>query len=119
MSWTREQALVVDADPQTRAVVIEILAAEGYDVRESDEIGAAAEALRSMERGVVLTELDLPGGSGMELLAQARQRYPDVGVVLVSRSSDAEAAVQALQDGALDYVVKPATSMELEQRITR
>lgn len=119
MSWTREQALVVDADPQTRAVVMGILAAEGYDVRESDEVGAAADALRSIERGVVLTELDLPGGSGMELLAQARQRYPDVGVVMVARSSDAEAAVQALQDGALDYVVKPATSVELEQRISR
>jgi response regulator RpfG family c-di-GMP phosphodiesterase len=119
MSWTREQALVVDADPHTRAMVIGILAAEGYDVCESEEIGAAADVLRTMERGVVLTEIDLPGGSGLELLAEARRRHPDVGVLLVTQSPDAETAVQALQEGALDYVVKPASSIELHERISR
>src|SRR5436189_5945601 len=98
MSWTREQALVVDADPQTRAVVMGILAAEGYDVRESGEIGTASDHLRTMERGLLLTELELPGGSGMDLLAEARLRHPDVGVLMVTRSRDAEAAVQALQE---------------------
>ena len=65
MSWTREQALVVDADPQTRAAAVGILSAEGYECRESEEIGAATDYLRAMESGLVLTELELPGGSGV------------------------------------------------------
>src|SRR5258708_527559 len=115
MSWTREQALVVDADPQTRAAVVGILAAEGYECRESAEIGAAADHLRAMESGLVLPELDLRGGSGLELLAAARQRHPDLAVLMVSGSRAPEVAAQAPQDGALDYVVKPASPEELRR----
>ena len=118
MSWTREQALVADADPHTRAVVMGILAAEGYECQESRALGAAADFLRTMERGLVLTELELPGGSGRELLLAAKQRHPDIGVLVISRSRGAEAAVQALQDGALDYVVKPASPDALQRRIS-
>jgi response regulator RpfG family c-di-GMP phosphodiesterase len=113
----REQALVVDGDAQTRAVVAGILAAEGFDVSESSEIGSAVDRLRTMERGMVLTDTELPGGSGMELLAAARERHPDLGVLMLSRSRDAEAAVHAIQEGALDYVVKPASADELQRRI--
>lgn len=117
MSWTREQALIVDSDPQARAMAAAILAAEGYVCQETEEAGAARELLRTMDRGLVLTEWELPDGRGNELLAAARQRYPDIGVLVISATPDPEAAVQALQEGALDYVLKPVSPVRLQQRL--
>jgi response regulator RpfG family c-di-GMP phosphodiesterase len=117
MSWTREQALIVDSDSGARAAAVATMAAAGYDCHESEDIAAACDFVREMERGLVLTELDLPGGSGMELIAVARRRYPDIGVLIVSGTRDAEAAAVALRDGALDYVVKPAAPDELRRRV--
>ncbi len=118
MSWTREQALIVDGDPQARAMTAAILAAEGYECQERDDVGAARDFLRTMDRGVVVTELELPGGSGSELLAAARRRQPDIGVLIVTAARDAEAAVQALHEGALDYVVKPVAPNRLQRRVS-
>jgi putative two-component system response regulator len=118
MSWTREQALIVDSDPQARAMAAAILAAEGYDCQEREDFGAAREFLRTMDRGVLLTELELPGGSGSELLPAARRHHPDIAVLVVSGTRDAEAAVQSLQEGALDYVLKPVTPDRLQQRLS-
>src|SRR5260370_1380885 len=73
MSWSREQALIVDSDPQTRAMAAAILAAEGYDCQERNDLGSARQVLKSMDRGLVVTELELPGGSGTELLPAARR----------------------------------------------
>jgi putative nucleotidyltransferase with HDIG domain len=118
MSWTREQALIVDSDPQARAMAAAILAAEGYDCQEREDLGAAREFLKRMDRGVVLTELELPGGNGSELLPAARRHHPDIAVLVVSGTRDAEAAVQSLQEGALDYVLKPVTPDRLQQRLS-
>ncbi len=117
MSWNREQALIVDGDPHARAEAVDVLKAAGYECHEREDGDGGAEFLRGMERGLVITELDLPAGDATELLAVARRRQPHVGLVVVSGRHDAGAAVQALQDGALDYVIKPASAGELARRV--
>jgi response regulator RpfG family c-di-GMP phosphodiesterase len=119
MNWNREQALIVDSDPATRSAVAAALAAAGYDCHEREDSDAAREFLREMSGGLVVTELDLPGGDGMEIVTAAQRRHPAVGVVVVSGRRDADAAVKALHVGALDYVLKPASAEELERRVSR
>lgn len=119
MSCIREQALIVDGDPQARAAAAAVLAPLGYECHEREESESARHLLREMERGLVLAELELPDGGGRELLQAARRRYPRVGVVVVSGVRDAEAAVAALHGGALDYVLKPFAADELQERVTR
>jgi response regulator RpfG family c-di-GMP phosphodiesterase len=117
MSCHREQALIVDGDPQVRGAAASALAAAGYECHERDEAGAAREFLRNMERGLVVTELELPDGDGTELVVAARRRHPEVGLLVVSGTYEVEVAVQALQGGALDYIVKPVVPEELQERI--
>jgi putative nucleotidyltransferase with HDIG domain len=117
MSWSREQALIVDGDPQARAMAAGIFTARGYQCEEREDAAAAQTVLRDMDRGVVLIDPALPEGGAQDILTAARQRQPDIGL-LVSGVPDAEAAVKALQDGALDYLVKPLASASLPQRLT-
>jgi response regulator RpfG family c-di-GMP phosphodiesterase len=70
-----------------------------------------------MERGMVVTDLDLPDGRAAELLADARQRHPQIGVLVLTARRDAEAAVQSLQAGALDYVLKTTPVDEFTRRM--
>src|SRR5436190_248658 len=117
MSWNREQALIVDGDPQARAITAAALAAAGYECDEREDGGSARDFLRKMERGMVVTDLDLPDGRATELLADARQRHPQIGVLVLTARRDAEAAVQSLQAGALDYVLKTTPIDELTRRM--
>jgi putative two-component system response regulator len=118
MSWSSEQALIVDGDPQTRAAARSVLQAAGYECHEREDGAAALDLIREIACGLVVTELDLPDGDGMVLLRAARHRSPAVGVLVVSTRRDAESAVNVLQEGALDYVVKPASSAVLSRRIS-
>jgi putative nucleotidyltransferase with HDIG domain len=117
MSWNREQTLIVDGDPETRATAVAALRNAGYDCHERGDGGSAQAYLREMEQGLVVADLELLNGSGGELLAAVRARYPQIGLMVVSAAPDAEAAVRALQTGALDYVFKPAVTDDLVLRV--
>jgi response regulator RpfG family c-di-GMP phosphodiesterase len=119
MSGIREQALVVDGDAEARAAAVAALAAAGYECHEREDPTSALEFLRGMEEGLVVTDLDLPGGDGSDLLRIGRQRYPRLGMIVLSSRCDAEAAVVAFQNGALDYLVKPVADSELVRRMSR
>ena len=60
MSWIKEQALIVDGDPQARAAAADVLQAAGYDCHEREDSAAACDFLSQMEQGLVVTELELP-----------------------------------------------------------
>src|SRR5262249_40373131 len=102
MSWSTEQALIVDSDPHAPAALTAVLSAAGYECDEREEAGGACVFVRQMRGGLVLTGLELPARDGMEILAAAQRRSPEVGALVVSGTRDAEVAVKALQVGALD-----------------
>src|SRR5215212_7801495 len=111
MSCTPLQAcparlLVADDDAAVRSVLAEMLCAE----YESEAVGSAEEALGLLESGefqLVLSDIAMPGMSGLELIPRVRELSPDTLVVVVSGSQEIESAVEALRAGAFDYVVKP------------
>jgi response regulator RpfG family c-di-GMP phosphodiesterase len=98
--------LVADDDAAVRSVLAEFLSAE----YECEAVGSAEEALRLLESGefrLVLSDIAMPGMSGLELIRRVRELAPDTLVIVVSGSQEIESAVDALRAGAFDYIVKP------------
>ena len=99
--------LVVDDEERVRGLLVRLLEEEGYQV---SAVASAEEALRELEGGshdVVLTDLMMPGRSGMELLGEIRQGHPDTAVILVTAHGTVDSAVEAMGKGAFHYVCKP------------
>src|SRR5215210_9489639 len=111
MSCTPLQAcparlLIADDDVAVRSVLAELLCAE----YECEAVGSAEEALGLLKSGgfqLVLSDLAMPGMSGLELIQRVRELSPDTLVIVVSGSQEIESAVEALRAGAFDYIVKP------------
>lgn len=99
--------LIVDDDAMVREELGELLRDEGHTVVA---VPGGAEALQALSREtfeVMFTDLRMPRMSGIELLREVHQRYPQLYPVMVTGFATAETAVQALQAGAFDYVPKP------------
>jgi DNA-binding NtrC family response regulator len=113
------RVLVVDDEESLRRVTQVRLQQAGY---EAAAAGGAEEALRQLELApfeLVLTDLRMPGLSGLELLRQIRTDFPDVIVILMTAFGTVETAVEAMKAGAFDYLTKPVDADELLLTIGR
>ena len=99
--------LVVDDDRGSVESLEKILAREGFRVLTAFDARAALDQLRTHRVHVVLTDLMMPGTTGLELLRAARQVSPVTEVVLMTAFGSVESAVSAMRDGAYDFVEKP------------
>jgi DNA-binding NtrC family response regulator len=101
------RVLLVEDDPAVRSSIAETLLEEGIDVQAC---GSAELALTSIARAapdVVLSDVRMPGMSGLELLKVLRERAPNVDVVLMTAFDDMPTVAQAMREGAFDFLVKP------------
>jgi two-component system nitrogen regulation response regulator GlnG len=98
---------VVDDDRSIRWVLEKALGREGI---EYQSFGSAQDALEALERGVpqvLVSDIRMPGPSGLELLRTVKTRYPEVPVIVMTAYSDLESAVAAFHGGAYEYLPKP------------
>jgi DNA-binding NtrC family response regulator len=102
--------LVVDDEQPLRQSIARILTSRGCEVTLAEDGLAALEALEVSQPDVVLTDLLMPRMTGLELLAQAKQRWPDLEVVLMTAYADVDTAVAAVKGGAYDFLTKPFPS---------
>jgi two-component system response regulator HydG len=105
--------LVVDDDPGLRESLERTLTREGYRVLLAFDGQGALERLHAGTVDLVLTDLRMPGLSGIELLRAARAVAPDVDVVLLTAFGTIEEAVKAMKDGAYDFLTKPVQRPQL------
>jgi putative two-component system response regulator len=106
--------LVVDDEPKIREVIQRLLQREGYTCEAAATGRAALDRLADGEPvSLVVSDIHMPEMSGMELLAEMRDRYPDVGVLMVTGVDDRKVGIQALKLGAFGYVTKPFDLNEL------
>jgi two-component system NtrC family response regulator len=99
--------LVVDDDPPAARYLEVALTEAGFEVRA---VAGGLEALLAIERSppaLVITDLQMPGMSGLELLTLVRQRWPEMAVIVVSAASEVATIVEAIRLGAVNYLVKP------------
>ena len=108
--------LIVDDEPAARYGLRKALEAK-YRIAEADSAEAAREALPREQPDFVLLDLVLPGQDGMSFLKWMREQGSEVPVLMVSALDTAKTAVQALQLGAADYLVKGFELDELRQRV--
>jgi len=109
--------LVVDDELSMREFLSILLEREGYDVSVA---GSAVDALRLMESALfdlVLSDVNMPGLSGIELLGRIKEKSPETAVLMLTAFSTAEQAVEAMKLGAYDYLCKPFKNDELKQLI--
>jgi putative two-component system response regulator len=105
--------LIVDDEAPIRALLGEHLRQEGYEVTLAPNGAEGLEALDKAEFELVLTDVRMPGMSGLELLAEIVRKHPAVGVLMLTACEDLTLAVNAMRIGALDYVLKPFRLAEI------
>ena len=109
--------LVVDDEKPNRRTMDRILRKEGYDVIEASGGKEALELLRSRATTLLLTDLKMPGMDGVELLRAARLVSPDTEVILMTAFGTVETAVEAMKEGAYDFLTKPLRRHDLLQAV--
>ena len=98
---------VVDDDQSIRFVLEKALAREQLSVRSFSSPRDVMKALEDDAPQVLVSDIRMPGGSGIELLAAVKQRHPGLPVIIMTAFSDLESAVSAFQGGAFEYLPKP------------
>lgn len=111
--------MVVDDDDGVRTVLTELLAEEGYEVSSSGDAQSALDAAQASPPDLVLADLKMPGKDGLWLLRQLKEKVPQTAVVMLTGYGDTETAVECLQQGAEDYLLKPPRVLELVQALER
>jgi two-component system, NtrC family, nitrogen regulation response regulator GlnG len=98
---------VVDDDQSIRFVLERALAREQFAVRSFSNARDVLGALQDEEPQVLVSDIRMPGGSGLDLLAKVREAHPGLPVIVMTAYSDLDSAVSAFQGGAFEYLAKP------------
>ncbi|MCY3736039.1 MAG: sigma-54 dependent transcriptional regulator [Gemmatimonadaceae bacterium] len=112
-----KRILVVDDDSYVRSGTEEILLRKGYEVETSGSASAALQALEGAEYDLMLSDIKMPGMSGLELLEKVVPRWPELTVVLMTAYGAIDDAVRAMRIGAYNYVLKGDGSAPEEMEI--
>lgn len=105
--------LVVDDDPSILDMTEDLLTEAGFEVTKCGSGEEALELAEERDWDVVLSDLQMPGIDGLDLLAEMRERRPHTPVILMTAFGTIQVAVSAMRGGALDFVTKPFQAEEL------
>jgi putative two-component system response regulator len=101
------RVVIVDDETCVRDVLGHWLAGQGYECLPAANADEALGLLSAGNVSLLISDITMPGKSGLELLARTRQEFPDVAVLIVTGIDDRQTAIRALQLGAYGYVIKP------------
>src|SRR5438128_2282232 len=118
MTTDKSSILIVDDDEPIRRLLATHLGAK-YQCTTAAGGKEAAELLSQNSFNLILTDITMPGSSGLDLCRKAQEMCSDAVVVMVSGMSDISYAVEAMRQGAFDYVTKPIDFSQLELAVER
>ncbi|GBD94400.1 transcriptional regulatory protein ZraR [bacterium BMS3Abin05] len=107
MSHKNSKILIVDDEANLLKTLKDSLSLEGYHVLTASNGRNALQILSMLPINVVLTDMKMPGMSGFQLLKQIKQKWPDVHVIVMTGYGSIQAAVESIQQGASNYILKP------------
>jgi signal transduction histidine kinase/DNA-binding response OmpR family regulator len=111
--------LVVDDENNVLSTLQAVLQGEGYHVEAADGGAAALDAIRERHYDLVLTDLKMPGIDGLALLAEVRKRSPETVTIMMTGYGALDTALEAIQLGAYEYLLKPMEIPELKLAVKR
>ena len=104
---SKERILIVDDEHSMGEFLTLVLSKEGYRTRALTSAKQALNVLDEEPHHLLITDLRMPEMNGLDMVRQAKQRHPDLGVVVMTAFASLESAVEALRLGASDYITKP------------
>lgn len=113
MSSAAGKVLIVDDDRFVRMALSEALKSWQYDIVEADSVASAKKTFAEEEPAIVLLDIDLPDGSGLDILRDIKEQSPETIAVMITGNVDVENTVAALRGGAHDFIGKPVRIEEL------
>ncbi len=108
-----ERILIVDDEEQIRTLLARLLGAHGYECLTAESAAAARRVLKETNVALVLSDVNMPGESGIEFTREVLAHYPETAVVMVTGMDDPSYAEVAIELGAYGYVLKPFKPNEL------
>ena len=109
-----ERVLIVEDDPSTRLGLTELVRTWGYLADSAEDGEDGLQKITSFRPAIVVTDLVMPRMDGQQLLKALREQDPDIAVVILTAQGSVESAVEAIKDGAYDYLTKPVDPQRLQ-----
>jgi two-component system response regulator HydG len=116
---TTPRILVVEDDPENRDAMVRVLEGAGFKAVNTDNGEQALDRILKQNIDIVIGDLRLPGMDGIELLKRAKTASPDIEVILITGYGTVETAVEALKEGAYDFITKPLKKAQLLRCVER
>jgi PAS domain S-box-containing protein len=113
MTIEQETILIVDDEEIARQVIQRKLSNEGYRCIEASDADQALDQMKMNPIELAILDIKMPGKSGIELLSEIKEYYPDTAVIMVTAVNDMDIALQCMRQGAFDYITKPLNFEEL------
>src|SRR5258708_4704465 len=120
-SWTAQERgpyrlLIVEAEPMMRSIIVQLPRSEGYEGMEAPAAEMALQIFAKAKIDLAILDLNLTsGGSGLDVLRKMRELDPEVMGIIVTAYASVESAVEALHQGAYDYITKPFANDHLKK----
>lgn len=111
---TKDKVLVVDDNRMNRWTLVEALGGWGYSVTEAETVAGAISAYDAERPAAVLLDINLPDGSGLDVLCRIKRESPEAVVIMITGQVLADDIIAALRGGAYDFIAKPINLDELE-----
>ena len=114
-----KEVLIVDDVQANRELIREALTSPEYEFHEAENASDALQLMRNRAADLVITDVRMPGASGVDLLKELQSEYPNTVVILVTAFGTVENAVEAMKAGARDYITRPLDIDSLELVVRR
>jgi DNA-binding NtrC family response regulator len=114
-----QSILVVDDEPDMRSALSHALSRSGYSVQTASSGFEALEKFKKEDFGMVITDLKMPEMSGMEVLDEVKKISPQIPVIMITAYGTIDNAVEAMKEGASDYILKPFSSETLDAAVKK
>ncbi len=111
--------LVVEDDVENRAAMVKVIEGAGYEVMETDNGQQALDFILQEDIDILVTDLRLPIMDGVELLKRAKAASQEIEVILITGHGTVEVAVEAIKEGAYDFITKPIKKAQLLRGIEK
>lgn len=119
MAKIKLRVLILDDEADFADELKEFLQLRDFEVYTANTPGEGFESLRRRPYDLMILDIRLPGMSGLEILKQVRKLYPSMEVIIISGHGDMDTVIQAMRDGAIDYLRKPFRHVDIQLSIER